>query len=144
MKLIIAMILLSFFSLPTFACVDLSGKYGDFIASIELKQVGCEKIIQSNSTWDTSTSLKTEYILDGKEYVDPKFKSFNGSYAFQKAEIDLEKMVVTFRRGNPKVKGNTFLKIFSKDPSGRLVIQSYEVKGENKVLKDKWVLKKKK
>ncbi|MBP9682304.1 MAG: hypothetical protein KBD76_12935 [Bacteriovorax sp.] len=143
MKKILTMISVSLFSFRTFSCADLNGTYGDFIVKVQLNQTGCEKITQSNSDWYTILGSKTEYFLNGKEYLDSNFKTANDSYAFQKAEIDQEKMIVTFRRGNPNVKGNTFLKIYSKNLSGSLVIKSYEVKGENKILKDKWELKKK-
>lgn len=143
MKILLTTIFLGLFSFQALACVNLTGTYADYVVTIELKQTGCENLTQSTSDWYVKFGLKADFILNAKEYSDPNFKNVKGSYAFIKAEIDEEKMQLTFRRGNPSGKENTFIKTYSKDSNGSLVIKSYDVNSGSRILKSTWILAKK-
>ena len=125
------------------ACVDLTGVYTDKVTTLKISQNKCESLTQSVNDWYIATEVKTVFSFDGKEHGDSNYKTSNGSYAFIKSQINDKEMIVTYRRGSPKVVEKKFIKKFFIDSNGSLNINTFDIQDQKEILKEKWVLRKK-
>lgn len=143
MKKNILILLLASFSHNLFACVNLSGTYADKVTTLQITQNKCEELIQTVKNWYIAKDVSTKYVLDGKEYVDSNYATAKGNFAFVKSRIDENEMQANFRRGNPNVEEKIFVKKFTKDSKGSLVINTFEIQNGKEIHKEKWILPKK-